>query len=83
MTIGSWSTRSCSADSVVDALLVRAPPQPPPQRRPRVAAEVVGVPAVDGLEEEVDLDALGVLGYRYSHTRIRDRSCSTSTGLVM
>jgi hypothetical protein len=44
-----------------DALVVRAPPQAPPERRPRVAAEVVAVPPVDRLEEEVDLDPLGVV----------------------
>ena len=41
------------------------------------------VVAVDGLEEEVHLEALRILVYRYSHTRISDNSCSTSTGFVM
>src|SRR3712207_7271414 len=34
-----------------EPLEVGAPPQPPAQRRPRVAAEVVAVALVDGLED--------------------------------
>ena len=50
--------------------------------------------AVDRLEQQLDLEPLElgvagdvglpvVVGYRYSHTRIRDSSWSVSTGFVM
>ena len=73
-------------------------PDPPPdaalQRRGRVLAEVEPVAPVDRLEQQLELEALElgvagdvrlpvVVGYRYSHTRIRERSWSVSTGFVM
>src|SRR4029079_2927071 len=68
----------------------------PLQRRPRVLAEVEAVAAEHRLEQEVDLELLELRIRRrkqrvragwgcqwYSHTRIRDKSWSVSTGFVM
>jgi hypothetical protein len=44
----------------LDALAVHPPPQPAPQRRRRVLAEVEAVAAEDPLEEQLDLDLLEV-----------------------
>ena len=70
------------------------PPDAPLQRGRRILAEVEPVAPVDRLEQQLELEALelGVagdvrvpvgVGHRYSHTRIRDRSWSVSTGFVM
>ena len=58
----------------------------------RVLPEVEAVLAIDALEEQLELERLGLqppLGrrrlmlYLYSHTRINESSWSVSTGLVM
>ena len=68
-------------------LAVDAMPHAPAQRRERVAAEVVAVGALDGLQQQLDLQALArlmtVADHPYSHTRMSEMSCSMSTGLVM
>ena len=68
-------------------LAVRAMPQPAAQRGERVAAEVIAVGALDGLEQQLDLELLAcllaVVVHPYSHTRMSEMSCSMSTGLVM
>ena len=58
MQRGSCRTRSCRPDSVRRPSPYDALPQPPAQRRQRVAAEVVAVALVDGLEQQLDLEAL-------------------------
>src|SRR5439155_12239264 len=71
-------------------------PQPPADRGIGVGSKVESVVPENALKEQLDLEPLeiGVVGnrrareglartYRYSHTRIKLRSCSVSTGFVM
>ena len=81
----------------LEPFCVQPPVEPALQRRLRVLPEVEPVPAVDGLEQEADLELLELalrsaapgrfragLGVQwYSHTRINESSWSVSTGFVM
>ena len=50
----------------------------------RVAPKVIVVPEVDGLEQENELVVADqAVGHLRIHTRARDRSLSTSSGLAM
>ena len=73
-------------------LRVHATPHTALQRGWRVLAEVEAVLAVDALEQQLELERLGLqppLGrrllmlYLYSHTRISESNWSVSTGFVM
>ena len=64
--------------------------QPPLERRLRVAPEVIVVAVVDGVDQQALLDVCGAgLAVRHGgaylgiHTRTRDSSFSTSSGLAM
>ena len=57
---GSCSTRSCSARHRRQPLRLDPLPQPPPERRVRVDAEVEAVVPEDALEQQLDLDALEI-----------------------
>ena len=78
--------RPWSCDSVSDALVLRAVPQPAFEGRAGVAAEVVPVALVNRLQQEAGLDVVELgrrAGHLYSHTLISESSWSTSTGFVM